>query len=268
MKTCIAPSIALCASLIAAPLFAMTQDEVLQAALLPGWRMEGGHHMAGLELALAVGWKTYWRSPGEAGIPPQFDWSGSQNVKSVQIHWPSPVMFHTNGMQTVGYKGGVVLPLEVVPQDPAQPVHLRARVDMGVCNQICMPAMVEVAADLPAQGSDDRGIRAALKARPENGGQAGVAAVSCAVEPIADGLRLTARITLPARGGDEAVVVEPADRSIWVAEGQTSRAAGVLTLVTDMVGPTGAPFALDRSGLRLTVLGDGRAVEIDGCPAP
>jgi DsbC/DsbD-like thiol-disulfide interchange protein len=261
-------ALALVSLAFAVPASAMTQDEVLQADLLPGWRMEGGHHMAGLSLALAPGWKTYWRSPGEAGIPPEFDWSGSQNVKSVRIHWPSPVVFHTNGMQTVGYKGGVVLPLEVVPEVPGQPVVLRARVDMGVCKDICMPAQVTVSADLPAPGAEQGDIRAALKARPATGGQAGVGRVACVVEPIADGLRLTATVEIAARGGDEAVVFEPADRSIWVAEAVTSRQAGVLTSVTELVAATGAPFALDRSGLRLTVLGGARAVEIEGCPAP
>lgn len=245
----------------------MTQDDLLQANLLPGWRTQGGNHMAGLALELATGWKTYWRRPGEAGIPPQFDWSGSQNVKSVIVHWPSPVVFHTNGMQTVGYKGGVVLPLEVEPVDPGQPIHLQARVDMGICKDICMPAVVELSGDLAVQGADDQSIRAALKARPESGGQAGVSAVACTVEPIADGLRITASIAMPARGV-EAVVMEPSDPTIWVAEAVTSRKAGVLTAVTEMVASSGAPFALDRSNLRLTVLGDGRAVEVLGCPAP
>ena len=250
------------------PAQAMTQDELLQADLLPGWQMDGGHQMAGLSLTLAPGWKTYWRSPGEAGIPPVFDWTGSQNVKSVRVHWPSPVVFHTNGMQTVGYKGGVVLPLEVVPLVPGQPMVLKARVDMGICKDICMPAEIAVSANLSVTGSGQAVIRAALKARPASGGQAGVGRVACTVDPIADGLRLTATVEMAARGGDEAVVFEPADRSIWVGETVTTRAGGVLTSVTEMVAPSGAPFALDRSGLRLTVLGAARAVEIEGCPAP
>lgn len=259
---------ALLLSLSAAPALAMTQDDVLQAGLLPGWRMEGGHHMAGLAFALAPGWKTYWRSPGEAGIPPQFDWSGSTNVQAVRVHWPSPVVFQINGMQTVGYKGGVVLPLEVVPVDPAKPVHLKARVDMGVCNDICLPAEVALSGDLPAAGGKDAEIQAALNNRPESGGQAGLSSITCAVEPIADGLRVTARIDLPARGGEETVIFENADATVWVSQSETSRNGASLTSVAEMVATSGTPFALDRSGVKVTVLGHGRAVEIDGCPAP
>lgn len=253
---------------VAQPAMALTQEELLQAQLLPGWQLEDGHHMAGLSLALAPGWKTYWRSPGEAGIPPQFDWSGSQNVKAVHVHWPSPVVFHTNGMQTVGYDGAVVLPLEVVPEVPGQPVVLRAHVDMGICKDICLPAEVLVSAELIAPGLDQGGIRAALKARPKTAAQAGVGRVSCVVEPIADGLRVTASVEIAAQSGQEAVVVEPSDRAIWVGEAVTTRNEGMLISVADMVAPSGTPFALDRSGLRLTVLGGQRAVQIDGCPAP
>ena len=261
--------IALLALLASAPpLQAMTQDELLQAQLLPGWRMESGHHMAGLELQLAPGWKTYWRRPGEAGIPPEFDWSGSVNVASVRVHWPSPVMFHTNGMETVGYKGDVVLPLEVVPKDAGQPVHLVARVGMGICNEICMPAEVKVSADLLAPGTDHGSIRAALKARPASAGQAGVGRVACSVEPIADGLRLTATIEIASQGREEAVVFEPGDPAIWVADATNARTGRTLTSVTELVASHGTPFALDRSAMRLTVLGGARAVEIDGCPAP
>lgn len=255
------------AALVATPALATTQDDVLSAQLLPGWVMENGHHMAGLSLQLAPKWKTYWRSPGEAGIPPLFNWSGSVNVKSVRVLWPSPQVFHTNGMQTIGYHDGVILPLEVVPIDPSQPVSLRAQVDLGVCNEICMPAAVEITVDLGMADEPDAAIKAALKTLPEKGKSAGLAGISCDVAPIADGLRLTAAIDLPQRGG-ETVVFETADAGVWVGEAETQRAGGRLTSAADLVASNGAPFALDRSGVTVTVLGDGPAVEIAGCPAP
>jgi DsbC/DsbD-like thiol-disulfide interchange protein len=254
--------------LTAGPGLATSLDEILDAALLPGWQMENGHHMSGLALTLAPQWKTYWRAPGEAGIPPLFDWSGSENVKSVRIHWPSPEVFHTNGMQTVGYHDGVILPLEVTPIVPGKPIMLRARVDLGVCKDICMPAAVDVRVGLADPGQPDAAIRAALKARPVTAAEAGLAGIKCSVAPIDDGLRLTATLDLPRRGGTETVVFETRDASVWVAEAMTSRTGGVLTSVTEMVTGSGAPFALDRSGVTVTVLSEGRAVEIAGCPAP
>lgn len=256
------------AVLVAVPAGATTQDEVLQGKILPGWHMQNGHHMAALSLQLAPDWKTYWRAPGEAGIPPLFDWSGSVNVKSVRVHWPSPVVFHTNGMQTIGYHEAVVLPLEVVPLDANQPIVLRAQVDLGVCKDICMPAALQMQADLTAPGLPDRAISAALKDVPSTGAEAGLQAISCTVEPIADGVRLTATLDFPVRGAAETVVFETADAGVWVAEAQSMRTGGRLTAVTELVARSGAPFALDRSGVTVTVLGAGRSVEIAGCPAP
>lgn len=249
------------------PAHAQSQDEVLAAELLPGWQMENGNHMAGLRLQLAPSWKTYWRAPGEAGIPPLFNWSGSENVRSIRIHWPSPSVFHTNGMQTIGYHDAVVLPLEVTPRDASLPVVLRAQVDLGVCKDICMPATIAVEAALTNPGTGGDAIRAALKSRPKSASEGGVTGLSCAVEPIADGLRVTATITMPFKGDVETVAFESRDPSVWVGQAHSARQGGALVSVVDMVTSSGAPFALDRSGVTVTVLQQGRAVEVIGCPA-
>jgi DsbC/DsbD-like thiol-disulfide interchange protein len=246
---------------------ALTQDQILTAALLPGWQTESGTRMSALRLDLAPHWKTYWRSPGDAGIPPEFDWSGSKNLKAVHIHWPVPEVFHLNGMQTIGYVEELVLPLEVVPQDPARPVELHARVDLGVCNDICIPATVTLAASLSGPGAPDRAIADALAHRPETPREAGLTDIACDVEPTADGLRVTARIVMPAHSRDETVVFEPGRPGIWSSEAETSRDDGQLIAVSEMGASSGQPFALDRSALTLTILSKGRSVEIPGCPA-
>jgi DsbC/DsbD-like thiol-disulfide interchange protein len=255
-------------ALTASPALATTQDDVLSAQLRPGWQMENGGHMAAVELQLAPGWKTYWRSPGDAGIPPTFDWSGSTNVKSVRVHWPAPEVFDANGMQTIGYHESLVLPVEITPQDPSKPVRLSLVMALGVCDEICLPAVLELTSDLVAPGASDSSIRAALKDRAATAGEAGVTAVSCSVDPIRDGLRLTARVRLPDPGRPEVVAFETADRDVWVAEAITQREGGELVSMTELVPPNGAPFALNRSEITMTILAAGGAVEVKGCPAP
>ena len=131
-----------------------------------------------------------------------------------------------------------------------------------------MPAVVDLSADLTAPGAADDAIRAALKSGATSAGDAGVSAVSCRVDPIEDGLRLTARVRLPDPGHPEVVAFETGDREIWVAESITQREGGELVSMTELVPPSGAPFALDRSGITLTILAAGEAVEVRGCPAP
>ncbi|MCG6904542.1 MAG: hypothetical protein LJE68_17875 [Rhodobacter sp.] len=240
-------------------------DDVAGFEILPGWRTENGTHMTALRITLAPGWKTYWRAPGEAGIPPRFDWAGSSNLSGVVFHWPTPDVFHQNGMRAVGYKTELVLPIELTPIRKGQPITLRAAVELGVCQDICMPISVRVAADLPSSGRSDPRIRAAIDARPATSREAGMRSISCSVEPISDGLRLTARIDLPSVGRDEIAVFELPDQTIWVAEAETSRNGRTLTAVTDMVPPASGPFLLDRSQVRITVLAGHRAVDIWGC---
>ncbi|MFN4203549.1 MAG: protein-disulfide reductase DsbD domain-containing protein [Tabrizicola sp.] len=253
---------------LAAPALATTQDDVLSAALIPGWQTESGGRMAALDLRLAPGWKTYWRSPGDAGIPPSFDWSGSENVRSVRLHWPAPNVFQVNGMQTIGYHDRLVLPVEVTPEDPARPIRLRVRMDLGVCDEICMPATVELGSDLAEPGAPDDAIRAALARRAATAQEAGVTRVACSIDPIADGLRITARLGLPDPGLPEVVAFETADRDVWIAEAITERRGGELVSITELVPPSGAPFALDRSQITMTILAAGSAVEVKGCPSP
>lgn len=243
-----------------------SQDQVLKASVLDGWTTAQGTRMAALRLDLAPGWKTYWRSPGSAGIPPQFNWSGSENLKSVRIHWPAPSVFHTNGMQSIGYKEQLVLPVELIPKDPTRPIRLEVSLDMGICRDICLPAEVELNAGLMMPGTRDPLIDAALARQPKTGKEAGLSSITCAVEPIADGLRLTATIAVPVQGKAETVAIETADRTIWVSQAVSSRQGKVLTAVADLVPPTGQPFALDRSGVTVTVISDSGAVELRGCP--
>lgn len=252
-----------------APAMALAQgaDALTEARLLPGWRTEAGTRMAAVSLVLAPGWKTYWRAPGDAGIPPVFDWSGSQNLASVTIHWPRPEVFEVNGLHSIGYHDRVVLPIEVAPRDPEKPVRLQGSLTLGICRDICVPAEVALSGDLAGAGAPDAAISAALAARPDTAAEAGVREVACSVRPLADGVNLTARIVLPDQGGLETVVIEPPDPSIWVAPTTATREGEALTASADLVAPASQPFLLDRSRVTLTVLGRSGAVEIKGCPA-
>ena len=103
----------------------------------------------GVEVKLQPGWKTYWRSPGDAGIPPQVDFTGSTNVASTAFRWPAPARFNYYDLETFGYSKEVVFPIDVEPELPGEPVALRARVDMLICDDVCIPHTMNVSLDLP-----------------------------------------------------------------------------------------------------------------------
>jgi len=95
---------------------------------------------AGVEIKLQPGWKTYWRYPGDSGVPPAFDFSASENLGSATVQWPAPVRFSDGSGHSIGYKGSVIFPVRVVPKDAAKPVKLRLKLDYAVCETLCVPA--------------------------------------------------------------------------------------------------------------------------------
>ncbi len=103
----------------------------------------------GLEIRLDPGWKTYWRAPGEGGMPPRFDWSGSANVASVAIAWPAPKRFEIGGLESLGYADHVILPLDVTLAHPGEPLAVRLSLHYAVCREICMLVEAQLALDLP-----------------------------------------------------------------------------------------------------------------------
>jgi hypothetical protein len=233
--------------------------------LLPGWEQSDGSHLAALEVVLSQGWKTYWRSPGDAGVPPVFSWAGSDNVARVDVIWPRPEVFHQNGMRSIGYSDRVVLPLRVEPQGEGA-VRLEGEIQIGICEDICVPLNVALPpVALTEGGRPVPAIAAALAYRPYPGRDAGVGKVTCELRPEGRRTMVRAEIDIPPTGGQEVVVLETADPAIWVSEATVQRTGNRLVAEAELVPMRGASLVFDRSGVRLTVLGQGRAVDIRGC---
>ncbi|WP_404422582.1 protein-disulfide reductase DsbD family protein [Thalassospira australica] len=109
----------------------------------------------GLEFDLQPDWKIYWRSAGDAGFPPQLDWTGSANIGNGEIRWPAPHRFSIFGLETFGYKDHVILPIDVPITDPAQGANISLDVDYLVCSDVCIPAQANFTLDIPASLSGD-----------------------------------------------------------------------------------------------------------------
>lgn len=107
----------------------------LVAAPMP----EGGM-AAAVEIQLEEGWHTYWRTPGDVGIPPQLDFSASQNLASVEVLYPAPERYEDGRSVSAVYFDGVVLPLKLQPEDAKRPITLRLSAFYGVCEEVCIPA--------------------------------------------------------------------------------------------------------------------------------
>ena len=136
--------------------------------LLAGSR-SGAVLLGGIAFQLEPGWKTYWRTPGDSGVPPRFDFSKSENIEAVTVLWPAPTKFDDGaGGHSLGYHDQIVLPLRIVPKNTDKPVTLRAEIAYAVCAKICIP--VEAKAELPfasVASTEDSALFAALDTVPK-----------------------------------------------------------------------------------------------------
>src|ERR1700748_4063 len=125
--------------------------------------------VGGTAFQLQPGWKTYWRTPGDSGVPPRFDFSKSENIDAVTILWPAPSKFDDGaGGHSLGYHDQVVLPLRIVAKNADKPVTLRASINYAVCEKICIP--VEADAELPftsVASTEDNTLFASLDTVPQ-----------------------------------------------------------------------------------------------------
>jgi DsbC/DsbD-like thiol-disulfide interchange protein len=121
---------------------------------------------AGIEVRLDAGWKTYWRYPGDSGVPPTLDFTGSDNVKSVTPLWPAPERFADGaGGYSIGYRGDVILPLHIVLENARKPSSLRVKLGYAICGELCIPAQAELALTLPNKAGTHEPALAAAEAR-------------------------------------------------------------------------------------------------------
>jgi DsbC/DsbD-like thiol-disulfide interchange protein len=117
--------------------------------LIAGGRNSDGAFRIGVEIQMAPGFKTYWRMPGDAGVPPVFDWAGSENVGSVAVRWPAPKRYVDGQVTTIGYKERVIFPAIIRAADPSKPTVAVLKLDYAVCDVICIPAKAEASLRLP-----------------------------------------------------------------------------------------------------------------------
>ncbi|MEM8793840.1 MAG: protein-disulfide reductase DsbD domain-containing protein [Pseudomonadota bacterium] len=237
------------------------------AELIPGERRDDGTRVIGLDLLLEPEWKTYWRSPGEAGIPPSIDWSDSENLADVEIYWPAPKVFNNFGMTTIGYEDHVMLPVRVTPVDPTQPIDLSVTMDLGVCRDICVFEQTTLEQSIPVNmsfGGDL--VEAAMAAVPASGADMGMEQAVCAIRGAGKDRNFSASLMFDHDIVDPTVLLEGPD-GIWFHSAQTSGdgsqvdVEATLSLLFDDAW-------ISRQNVRMTVLADGMAADVQGCEAP
>ena len=220
---------------------------------------------AAIEIRLDPGWKTYWREPGDSGLPPSFDFSGSQNVKAVTVEWPAPERFPDGaGGNSIGYMGRVILPLRVIPKDAAQPSTLDVKLAYAICGNLCVPAEAKLGLALSGNGAEEATIEQELARVPRRvalGADGDFAIRSVRREPGGEHDRVAVEVAAPEDAKVDLFVEGPTPEwSLPLPE--PGGTAGTLHRFTfDLDGlPTGAQA--QGALLTFTAVSGGRAIEV------
>jgi DsbC/DsbD-like thiol-disulfide interchange protein len=221
---------------------------------------------AGIEIRLAPGWHTYWRYPGDAGVPPRFDFKASQNVKAVEVRFPAPRRLREAGLTAIGYDRDVILPLAIVPQDAAKPVVLRLKLDYAVCEKLCVPAEAQAELALGAGRSAHKPALAAAEARvPKRrpfGEAAPLAIRSIAREDASPRARILVDVAAPAGAAVDLFAEGPTpDWALPLPVPVPGAAAGSQQFALELDGaPPGASFR--NATITLTAVAGDDAIEV------
>ena len=196
-----------------------------RARLLAAGAPESGIYRAGIEIELKSGAHTYWRDPGDAGVPPTISFEGSRNVKQATLRFPAPSRIDEGRLTVYGYRNSLILPIDIVPQDIKAPVHLNLRFTYAACDKICIPA--ELTDSIGLAPDTPRGTQAMR---------------------LGQAIRLLPKITEAAQIGLSAKLLDPAGKPVW----RIDAAIGFVDLFAE--GPNGWIFDTKaiKSGFALT----------------
>lgn len=238
------------------------EDSAYSRARLVSGGALGDAVLAGVRISLQPGWKTYWRMPGDAGVPPLLDWSASVNVAKIDLRFPAPSRHVDPWVTTIGYEGEVVFPVVVTPADPALPVSLRLTFTYAVCSDICLPVAADLALAIsPGDPAPDRALidgYRELVPRPGTLADAGISSVT--VEGSGKATTLAVDIMPSAPGVEPDIFVEGPPAFYFGNPVATPAADGRLRLAIPVDGVR-PDRPLQGAGLKLTVVNGAVRVE-------
>jgi len=227
---------------------------------------QGAPLRAGVEIRLKPGWHTYWRYPGDAGVPPRFDFAGSQNVKAVEVLWPAPRRLPEAGLDTIGYDRDVILPVRVTPQDEAKPVRLQIKIGYAICEKLCVPADSKAELALTGgPGAQDAALAAAearVPRKAELGAAAALAVRSIRRENGGGRPRIVVDMAVPAGVSADLFAEGPnPEWSLPLPAPVDGAPAGLRRFVLELDGaPPGVTY--EGAMISLTAVTNGDAIEV------
>ena len=245
------------------------KDENIEISFLKAWDSKEATLYA-LFIKMKKNWKTYWKYPGDSGFSPEFKIIESNNLKKIEISWPTPKVFFENGSVINGYKKELILPLFFYKEKSSKKIDFKLNFLMGFCDDICIPIkfIINSKNALKTNELKNKLVSNSLEKMPQDLSNS-KNLIECEVKKINKKMKLISKFDSNFFSNNHSIdqlILEYLDGQIWFSEiSKTNERFEFLSIINSLDDNN---FFLDKSKIKYTIITRSGGFQQKGCKSP
>ena len=245
------------------------KDENIDISFLKAWDSKEATLYA-LFIKMKKNWKTYWKYPGDSGFSPEFKIIESNNLKKIEISWPTPKVFFENGSVINGYKKELILPLFFYKEKSSKKIYFKLNFLMGFCDDICIPIkfIINSKNALKTNELKNKLVSNSLEKMPQDLSNS-ENLIECEVKKINKKMKLISKFDSNFFSNNHSIdqlILEYLDGQIWFSEiSKTNERFEFLSTINSFEDNN---FFLDKSKIKYTIITRSGGFQHKGCKSP
>ena len=245
------------------------KDENIDISFLKAWDSKEATLYA-LFIKMKKNWKTYWKYPGDSGFSPEFKIIESNNLKKIEISWPTPKVFFENGSVINGYKKELILPIFFYKEKSSKKIDFKLNFLMGFCDDICIPIkfIINSKNALKTNELKNKLVSNSLEKIPQDLSNS-ENLIECEVKKINEKMKLISKFDnnfFSNNNSIEQLILEYLDGQIWFSEiSKTNKRFEFLSIINSLDDNN---FFLDKSKIKYTIITRSGGFQHKGCKSP
>ena len=245
------------------------KDENIEISFLKAWDSKEATLYA-LFIKMKKNWKTYWKYPGDSGFSPEFKIIESNNLKKIEISWPTPKVFFENGSVINGYKKELILPLFFYKEKSSKKIDFKLNFLMGFCDDICIPIkfIINSKNALKTNELKNKLVSNSLEKMPQDLSNS-KNLIECEVKKINKKMKLLSKFDSNFFSNNHSIdqlILEYLDGQIWFSEiSKTNERFEFLSIINSLDDNN---FFLDKSKIKYTIITRSGGFQQKGCKSP
>lgn len=245
------------------------KDENIDISFLKAWDSKEATLYA-LFIKMKKNWKTYWKYPGDSGFSPEFKIIESNNLKKIEISWPTPKVFFENGSVINGYKKELILPIFFYKEKSSKKIDFKLNFLMGFCDDICIPIkfIINSKNALKTNELKNKLVSNSLEKMPQDLSNS-ENLIECEVKKINKKMKLISKFDSNFFSNNHSIdqlILEYLDGQIWFSEiSKTNERFEFLSIINSLDDNN---FFLDKSKIKYTIITRSGGFQQKGCKSP